>query len=95
MVAKSYMSVQRVKPANRTAPLKPTDRLRLNGIVLEADGCDDSLQLQAEGLWSDAGVSSQTVVRFMHKSERCSKQLLPRMACADVWYVSAFTQANA
>jgi hypothetical protein len=37
---------------------------------------------------------SHTTVRFNHRSETSSKQLLYRLARADVWYASAFTQAN-
>jgi hypothetical protein len=49
---------------------------------------------RARGFWIDTGMSSHTVVRFNHRSETSSKQLLSWLAPADVWYARAFTQGS-
>ena len=62
--------------------------------IVRYTSSDDSPQLHVGGFWSDTGMSSHTVVRFNHRSETNSKQLLYRLARADVWCASAFTRGS-
>ena len=67
------------------------------GLISTQDGrkgCDDSLRLQAEGFWNDAGVSSHTVCSVSSTQAGVTHRPVDRMAHRTVRFARAFTRGS-